>query len=105
MGLFDGPKAGWDSFVNNEWKSFTDALNTSISDSAKPIWDRESTKKILGEDGADKLQDTLNPARWVENAVDETVPEPLRDVTKKAIPVAAIGGAALLALLILKMKF
>lgn len=105
MGLFDGFEAGWNSFVNNEWKSYTEFIKGGWEESTKPIWERDSTEKIFGEGAKDTAEDIFNPARWVDNAIDETVPEPLRDVTKKALPVAAIGGAALLALLILKMKF
>lgn len=73
-------------------------------DSNKPIWERESTEKILGEDGADKLQDTLNPARWAENAIDDSgvIPEEMKGTVKTILPVALIGGAALLLITALK---
>lgn len=105
MGLFDGPEAGWNSFVNNEWKSYTEFIKGGWEEAQKPIWERDSTEKVFGEGAKDTAQDIFNPARWIENTIDKNVPEPLQDVTKKALPIAAIAGAALLAVLIIKAKF
>ena len=72
-------------------------IEQAIEESTQPIWDRDSTKKVLGEDGADKLQDVLNPARWGENAIDNLgVSDTTKDNLKKYLPVALAGGAALL---------
>lgn len=81
----------------------TEAVEQGIKESNQPIWERESTVKILGEDGADKLQDMLNPARWGENAIDNLgVSDTTKDNLKKYLPVALAGGAALLLLSALK---
>ena len=104
MGLFDGPAAGWDSFVNNEWKSYTESIKRGWEESKVPIWDRQTTKEVLGEDGADQLQDTLNPARWAENAIDdsEIIPDEVKGTVKTILPAALIGGGALLLITALK---
>ena len=118
MGLFDGVKAGWDSFQKNELKAYADtwktiyvdtpkkvieAVDQGLKESSQPIWERDSTKEILGEDGADKLQDTLNPARWAENTIDRTPLSPEnQESLKKYLPIAAIGAGALLLLAALK---
>ena len=70
-----------------------------LKESTQPIWERESTVKILGEDGADKLQDALNPARWGENAINDLgVSDTTKESLKKYLPIALAGGAALLIL-------
>lgn len=180
MGLFDGPKAGWESFKKNELKQATDwvkdntdidkkvvdyvksdpkkaaktvkdpisttfnqlwkvtrgkynigalddktnetvvqalgnggpvvkavtdpeTVTKAVEESTQPIWERDSTKTILGEDGADKLQDVFNPARWGENAIDDLgVSDNTKDALKKYLPVALAGGAALLLITALK---
>lgn len=80
-----------------------EAVEQGLKEANQPIWERESTVKILGEDGADKLQDTLNPARWGENAIDNLgIPDTAKDNLKKYLPVALAGGAALLLLSALK---
>lgn len=81
----------------------TEAVEQGIEESTQPIWERESTVKILGEDGADKLQDVLNPARWGENAINNLgVSDTTKVNLKKYLPVALAGGAALLILSALK---
>ena len=77
-----------------------EAVEQGIKESNQPIWERDSTVKIIGEDGADKLQDILNPARWGENAIDNLigVSDTTKDNLKKYLPVALAGGAALLLL-------
>lgn len=81
----------------------TEAVEQGIKESNQPIWERESTIKILGEDGADTLQDVFNPARWGENAIDNLgVSDTTKDNLKKYLPVALAGSAALLLLLALK---
>ena len=81
----------------------TEAVEQGIKEANQPIWERESTVKILGEDGADKLQDTLNPARWGENAIDNLgISDTTKDNLKKYLPVAIAGGVALLLLSALK---
>lgn len=73
-------------------------------ESTQPIWERDSTEKILGEDGADKLQDTLNPARWAENTIDDSgvIPDEMKGTVKTILPAVLIGGAALLLITALK---
>ena len=80
-----------------------DTVTKAIEESNQPIWERDSTKEILGEDGADKLQDVFNPARWGENAIDDLgVSDNTKDALKKYLPVALAGGAALLLITALK---
>ena len=81
----------------------TEAVEQGLEEANQPIWERESTKKILGEDGADKLQDVFNPARWGENAIDNLgVSDTTKVNLKKYLPVALAGGAVLLLLSALK---
>ena len=81
-----------------------EAVEQGLKEANQPIWERDSTVKIIGEDGADKLQDVLNPARWGENAIDNItgISDTTKDNLKKYLPVAAIGAAALLVLSALK---
>lgn len=85
-------------------KAIDPVVKQGWEESTQPIWERDSTKKIIGEDGADKLQDTLNPARWAENAIDDSgvIPDEMKGTVKTILPVALIGGAALLLITALK---
>ena len=73
MGLLDGPEAGWNSFVNNEWKSYTDFIKGGWEDATKPIWERESTPE--------EVKDFFN-----ENPAGQTIKK-----FEKIIPIAAVA--------------
>lgn len=81
--------------VNAENNPYIQGMNESI----QPIWERESTVKIVGEDGAKEIENTLNPTKWVENVdIPDIIPQQAQDTVKKYLPVAALGGIALLVL-------
>lgn len=78
-----------------------------IKDAAVPIWDRGSTKKLLGEEGAAELENNLNPIKWVENVdipniIPDLIPEQAKTTVKQYLPAVAIGAAALLLISALK---
>jgi len=81
------------------------AIEQGVEESSQPIWERESTVKIIGEDGAKELENTLNPAAWIDNATDiipDIIPQQAPDTVKKYLPVAALGAAVLLVVSALK---
>ena len=84
-------------------EKIADAIDQGVKESSQPIWERDSTKNNHREDGADKLQDIFNPARWAENAIEETPLSPEnKDALKKYLPVVALGAGALILLSALK---
>lgn len=77
-----------------------DVVKQAAKESVQPIWERQTTKDILGEDGAKDLEKTLNPINWPENS--GLVPEGTTETVKKYLPAVALGGLALLVITALK---